>query len=141
LQAFDVISIPPKMRIPIRDREKDHTPAEAEAIRIEYQSLYNTLAREQTAFDKLQSKDPALFTDLPIDPTILEMEATFQVKQNPLSQVLIRGDSEEPEQAYSDVGREEVNKGEDGMELCSSPPRSVATIDSIAENADFISLE
>jgi hypothetical protein len=30
---------------------------------------------------------------------------------------------------------------EGGMDLCSSPPRSVVSIDSIAENADFITLE
>jgi hypothetical protein len=38
---------------------------------------------------------------------------------------------------------DEVEEGErgSGMILCSSPPISVALIDSIAENADFISLE
>jgi hypothetical protein len=69
------------------------------------------------------------------------MKATFRVKQNPLSQVLIRGDSKEPEQAYGNINKEEVNRREDGMEFCSLPPRSVATIDSIAKNANFISLE
>ena len=35
----------------------------------------------------------------------------------------------------------EEGGGDSGMVLCSSPPISVASIDSIAENADFISLE
>jgi hypothetical protein len=85
------------MRILIRDCKKDYIPAKAEAIRIRHQSLYNTLAREQAAFDKLQLEDLTLFIDLPIDPIILEIEAMFRVKQNPLSQVRIRGDLEELE--------------------------------------------
>jgi hypothetical protein len=72
---------------------------------------------------------------------ILEIEAIFRVKQNPLSQVLIRGDLEEPEQAYGDINKEEVNKREDGMEFCSLPLWFIAMINSIIENANFISLE
>jgi hypothetical protein len=57
------------------------------------------------------------------------MERQFELaSQRPLFQVQIDVDSEQEEgsQAGSDVV---------------SPPRSVATIDSIAENADFIDLE
>jgi len=35
----------------------------------------------------------------------------------------------------------EEGGGGSGIVLCSSPPISVASIDSIAENADFVSLE
>jgi hypothetical protein len=46
------------------------------------------------------------------------------VQQRPLDQVVVQVDSEEDEEAGSDV------------EL--PPPPSVASIDSIAENADFV---
>jgi hypothetical protein len=74
-----------------------------------------------------------LFTDIPIDPTILAEEQAFRVKRNPLSQVTIQGASEDIEDTDEEM--------EGGMDLCSSPPRSVVSIDSIAENANFIALE
>ena len=118
------------MWIPIRDPQKNPTLEETEAICISHQPLYDKLAQEQAEFNRLQSDDPTLFTEIPIDPAILAEEQAFQVKRNPLSQIAVRGASEELE----DVDQ-------DGMVLCSSPPRSVVSIDSIAENADFISLE
>ena len=36
---------------------------------------------------------------------------------------------------------DEEMEGGSEMDLCSSPPRLVVSIDSIAENADFIALE
>ena len=65
----------------------------------------------------------------------------FRVKQNPLSQVIIQGNLKEGEDAYSNINKEEDYRGEDVIDLCASLARLVVTIDSIAENADFISLE
>jgi hypothetical protein len=130
------IQLPPEIWIPIRDPQKNALLEEIEAIRISHQSLYDKLAQEQAEYDRLQSDDPALFTDIPIDPMILAEEQAFQVKRNPLSQIAVREASEELE----DTDQEEGGGGS-GMVLCSSPPMSVASIDSVAENADFISLE
>ena len=63
---------------------------------------------------------------------ILAEEQAFQVKRNPLSQV---------REASEEMSGVEEGGGGSGMVLCSSPPMPVALIDSIAENADFISLE
>jgi hypothetical protein len=120
---------------PIRDREKTQTAEEAENIRIAHQSLYDSVGREQAVFNQLQSEKPELFTDIPIDPTILEMEEAFRIKQNPLLCIRVRSESEEADYQEERMGY----KGEDMMELDVSPPRSVASIDSIARNANFIS--
>src|SRR5271170_8149196 len=77
------------------------------------------------------------FTEIPIDPAILAQEQAFWVKRNPLSQIAIRGASEDLEEADIEIEGEEEGVGGSRMDLCSSPPRSVASIDSIAENADF----
>ena len=130
------IQLPPEIWIPIRDPQKNPLPEEIEAIQISHQPLYDKLAQEQAEYDRLQSDDPTLFTDIPIDPAILAEEQAFRVKQNPLSQIAVREASEELE----DTDQEEGGGGS-GMVLCSSPPMSVASIDSIAENADFISFE
>jgi hypothetical protein len=113
---------------PIIDSTVNLTPAEKEALRAN-QSLYDNLERAQQEWNRVQSEDPTQFTSIAIDPAILEMERQFELaSQRPLFQVQIDVDSEQEEgsQAGSDVV---------------SPPRSVATIDSIAENADFIDLE
>jgi len=135
------IQPPPEMWIPIRDPQKNPLPEETEAIRISHQSLYDRLAQEQAEYERLQSHNPTLFTDIPIDPAILAQEQAFRVKRNPLSQIAIRGASEEIEEADQEMDEVEEGGGDSGMVLCSSPPISVASIDSIAENADFISLE
>jgi len=46
-------NIPPEMRILIKDCEKTYTLAKAKAIYIRHQLLYNSLAKEQAAFEKL----------------------------------------------------------------------------------------
>ena len=69
-----------------------------------------------------------MFTDIPIDPAILEAERQFQIQQTPLLHI----DVEEEEESGTD--------SEGGSDLASGP-RSVISIDSIAENADFVSLE
>src|SRR5271163_2108139 len=65
------IQLPPEIWIPIRDPQKNPTPEETEAIRISHQPLYDTLAREHAEYNRLQSDDPTLFTEIPIDPAIL----------------------------------------------------------------------
>jgi len=135
------IQLAPEIWIPIRDPQKNPTAEETEAIRISHQSLYDKLAQEQAEYNLLQSDDPTLFTDIPIDPAILAEEQAFQARQNPLSQIAVRGASEELEEADQEMEGIEEGEGGCGMVLCSSPPMSVASIDSIAENADFISLE
>jgi hypothetical protein len=71
------VQLPPEIWIPIRDLQKNPTPEETEAIRISLQSLYDKLALEQAEYDRLQSDDPTLFTDIPIDPAILAEEQAF----------------------------------------------------------------
>jgi hypothetical protein len=139
------VEIPPEMWIPIRDPQKNPLPEETEAIRISHQSLYDQLAQEQAEYNRLQSDDPMLFTDILIDPAILAKEQAFWVRQNPLGHIAVQEASEEQEEANQEMegveeGVEDGGEGS-GMVLCSSPPRSVASIDSIAENADFISFE
>jgi hypothetical protein len=111
------------MWVPIRDPQKNPTFAEKEALRAN-QSLYDAAELAQQEWNESRSENPADFTDIPIDPTILDGERQFQVRQRPLDQVVVQVDSEEDEEAGSDV------------EL--PPPPSVASIDSIAENADFV---
>jgi hypothetical protein len=76
-----------------------------------------------------------LFTNILIDSAILAEEQAFKVKRNPLSQVTIQGASENIEDT------DEEMEGSSEIDSCSSPPGSVVSIDSIAENADFIALE
>jgi hypothetical protein len=66
--------IPPELLIPIRDPQNEPTENELEAIRIKHQSLYNKVAKEQAEFDRVQAEDPAIFTNIPIDPEVLASE-------------------------------------------------------------------
>jgi hypothetical protein len=134
------VEIPPETWIPIRDPQKNPLPEETEAIRISHQSLYDQLAQAQAEYDQLQSDDPTLFTDIPIDPAILAEEQAFWVRQNPLRQIPEEQEEANQEMEGVEDGVEDGGEGS-GMVLCSSPPISVASIDSIAENADFISFE
>lgn len=95
----------------------------------------------------------------PIDPAILEMETAFRIKKNPLSQMrIVQSDDEEEEPEInreimgipsSPLGRmnlQDSDGDEEGermdVDLVSSPPRSVATIDSFeGRNQDFIAFE
>jgi hypothetical protein len=121
------ISLPDHIWNPIRDPEKDPTPAERDALRAN-QSLYDAVECAQAEWNRVQSENPAVFTDIPIDPMILEAEQQFKISQRPLNQLVI------------DLEEEEGSRSEGGSDIV-SPPRSVISIDSIAENADFISLE
>jgi hypothetical protein len=90
------------------------------------QSLYDAVETAQKEWDRVQSENPLVFTDIPIDPAILEAERQFQIQQTP--------------GLHIDV--EEEGSGTNGEESdLASTPRSVISIDSIAENADFVSLE
>jgi hypothetical protein len=120
------ISIPNYIWNPIRDPQKESTPAERDALRAN-QSLYDAVERAQQEWHRVQSENPTEFTSIPIDPTILEAERQFQIQRRPLNQVVINLE-------------EEGSESEGGSDIV-SPPRSVISIDSITENADFISLE
>ena len=139
------IIIPPELLILIRDPQTEPTESELKAIRIKHQSLYNKVAKEQAEFDRIQAEDPAIFTDIPIDPAILVSEQAYRVKGNPLSQLYIRAISEESRGSDKEV--EEVQEGINGrvsreeVVLYSLPPRSVISTDLIAQNADFVALE
>jgi hypothetical protein len=128
-QALGIYT-PPKMWIPIRDPQKNPTSDEKEALRAN-QGLYDTLATSQIEYEKLQSEDPALFTDIPIDPAILIEEQAFRVQHSgPLAAIQLDSEEDNVEDEGSGVDKETV-----------SPPRSVVSIDSIAENADFVSFK
>lgn len=94
--------------------------------------MYNELARVQQEYDTLQSEDPTLFTSIPIDPAILEEEQQFRVQtKGALSAIQLDSDEED----RADGGRSEACEEDD---MVSSPPQSVISIDSIAQNADFV---
>jgi hypothetical protein len=67
-----------------------------------------------------------VFTDIPIDPAILEAERQFQIQQTPMLHIDVEEESGTDSEGRSDLA---------------STPRSVISIDSIAENANFVSLE
>jgi hypothetical protein len=122
------IELPASIWDPIIDPTVNLTSVKKEPLRAN-QSLYDNLEPAQQEWNRVQSEDPTQFTSIAIDPAILEMERQFELaSQRSLFQVQIDVDSEQEE--GSQAGSNVV-----------SPPRSVATIDSIAENADFIELE
>ena len=121
-------SISDSMWVPIRDPQKNPTAAETEALRAN-QSLYEALEHAQQEWDVSRSEDPADFTAIPIDPTVLEDERQFQVRQR-LDQVVLEVDSEEYEEEGSDV-----------ESPLPSPLPSAGSIDLIAGNANFVALE
>jgi hypothetical protein len=83
------------------------------------------------ALKEAYSEDSSKFTDISVDPAILEYKRQFKIRQKePLNQMIISLNDEEEE--------EEESSGDD---LASSPSRSVISLDSIAENADFVLLE
>lgn len=119
------VDINPLIQIPVRDSKKNPTTAKREALRT-YQLLYNATTIAQQEQDASQSKNPTDFTSIPIEPSILYHKQQFQLQQAPLSQVVIQVDKEEEEEEGSDI---------------ETLPRSVASLDSIAQNTDFIALE
>ena len=81
------------------------------------------LERAQQEWNESRSEDPADFTTIPIDPTVLDDERQFQVRQR-FDQVVMEVDSEEDE--------EETNV-ESPL-----PSPSAGSIDLIAGNAFFV---
>jgi hypothetical protein len=65
--------------------------------------LYNHLEQTQKAWNEAYSDNPSEFTDIPIDPTILEYERQFQIlRKGPLNQLLIYVDTQEEDGSGSD---------------------------------------
>jgi len=144
------VHIPPERLVPIRDREKQQTAEEAELVRMEHQALYDKVSSEQDYLDELRVRELASFSEIPLDPEMLALQEDFRVKKNPLSCIRYESDEVKEEDngyipssplgqmALGDGDREEEG-GINGMDLCSSPPRSVATIDSFDQrNQDFL---
>ena len=144
-QGIHVIDIPMAKMIPVRDRENAPTAQELEEIEIRLQPWKDTLAIEQAAYDDTVAKDLSKFgpADMLIDPLILEAERAFEVRRNPLARILI-DEEDEPESMIpsSPLARIalDVKDEVDAMDLTSSPPRSVASVDSFTGNHDFIAL-
>ena len=123
-------TIPDHMWTTIRDRQKEPTAEEMETDRITLQSLHDAVAQAQEDKEHAYTMNPTSFTSVPIDPLILEEERQFKLSQRGGLQAIMPVDSEEEED-------EEGEGSDDGME----DYRSVVSSDSIAENADFVSLE
>jgi hypothetical protein len=121
--------IPPLTWVPIRDRQKEPTAAEEESRQIALQSLREAVGKAERDREEAYTTNPISLTPIPIDPTILQAEREFRISQRGL-QLNILVDNSEEEQSDTSMGESE---GED--------QRSIATIDSIAENADFISFD
>jgi hypothetical protein len=101
------------------------TPQDQEALRPN-QSLFDNVTCAQLEWDRVQSEDYAEFTSIPIDPMIIQEEQAFILCWRPTCDIPIDSDSD----------------GEtEGSDIVVSPPRSVMSIDSIAENADFIAFD
>jgi hypothetical protein len=129
--------IPVALQEPIRDPEKNPLPEELEAVCVGGIGLYEELARLEKEAERVKSDDPELFTGIPIDPEILAMEHKFKLAQRKgIAQVVVADEGESDEEDKEDSEGSSV--GDDN--IVSSPPRSVASIDSIQENADFVQL-
>jgi hypothetical protein len=128
--------IPITSQKPIRDPEKNPLLKELEAIRIKGIILYKELARLEKEAERVKSDDPEIFTGISIDPEIIAMEHKFKLTQRKrLSQVIVADEDDLDEEESSS---EESLVGDD--DIISSPPRSITSIDSIQENADFIQI-
>ena len=112
------------MQVLIRDPKKNLTPAEREAL-CANQSLYDAVEIVQQEWDTSQSGNSIYFIAIPIDQSILDDERQFQVRQRPLDQLVIQVDKEEEEE-------EEEGSNTKSLALL------VVSLDSIAQNADFI---
>jgi hypothetical protein len=118
------------MWIPVRNRQKELTTTKTEDRQIALQSLYKAVGKAQRDKNEAYAANPISFTPVPIDPTILQEEREFRLSQRGGLQLTIPVDNSE-EEGGDNGARESEDKYQ----------RSVATIDSIAENADFVGLE
>lgn len=126
------------LSIPIRDPQNEPTREEQEEVRLRLLPFLERVAQEQLRYDQAQAEDPSFFIDdapeIIIDPEILQQEHVLIKKRNPLSNLTIQVDNRESDDEIEPLG----GKGNrEGIVICSSPPRSVASINSIAHNANF----
>jgi hypothetical protein len=120
---------------PIWDPKKNPLLEELKVVRIRSIGLYEELARLKAEAERVKSDDPKVFTTIPIDPKILEMEHKFKMAQKKgISQVLVAIDEVEEEDLDNEDSEGSSVRDNDII----SPPRSVVSIDLIQENADFI---
>jgi hypothetical protein len=133
------VYIPITSQEPIRDPEKNPLLEEQEAVRIGGLGLYEELARLEQEAERVKSDAPEVFTGIPIDPDILAMEYKFKLAQRKIISQVVVADKEDSDDSDEEGSSSEGSSvGDDN--IVSSPPRSVASIDSIQENADFIQL-
>jgi hypothetical protein len=116
------------MWVPIRDRQKEPTATETENRQIALQSLRKAIGKAQRDWDEVYTINTMSSTPLSIDPTILQEEHKLKLSERGGLQVnILVEDSEEG--------------GDNGASECENGyQRSVASLDSIAQNADFESL-
>ena len=122
--------IPIASQEPIRDPEKDPLPEEIETVRIGGLGLYEELVRLEKEAERVKSDDPEVFTTIPIDPEILEIEQKFKLAQRKGISEVIVGDEEDLDDSDKEGSDSEGSLVRDD-DIVSSPPRSVASIDSI----------
>ena len=121
--------IPSEIWIPIRDCHKEPTAAETENWQIALQSLREVVTQAERDWEEAYTINPISLTPIPIDPVILRDEKEFQLSQQGGLGFTIKVDKL-------------AKEGKDsGAESEGDYQQSVATIDSTAENADFVSLE
>jgi hypothetical protein len=122
-------TIPALMWIPVRDRQKEPTAAKTKDRRIALQSLREAIRKAQRDRDNAYATNPISFAPIPIDLAILQEEHEFRLSQRGGLQLTIPVDNSE------DEGGDSAKDSKDKYQ------RSVAILDSIAENADFVSLK
>ncbi|KAG4430029.1 hypothetical protein IFR05_014489 [Cadophora sp. M221] len=150
LKAGTITVISAELLLPIRDREKAPTDEEKERDSMRLLPLQDAVAHEKLALETETGKTLIDYAgDMPIDPQILEAERTFIIRQNPLAAIQIGSsddsDIEDMVPPSSPLGRMTVKDEEegdrdieDGMAICKSPARSIASIDSIQGQDDFV---
>ena len=122
--------IPIASQEPIRDPEKNPLPKELKAVYIRGIGLYKELARLKSEAKRVKSDDPEIFTTIPINPKILAMEHKFKLAQRKgISQVLVVVNKVKQKEDLDNKNNKGSSVRDDN--IVSSPPRSVASIDSI----------
>jgi hypothetical protein len=79
------VHIPPERLLPLRDRQKEPTVEEHEAIQIELISLVSKVATEQDYLDQVRARELESFSEIPIDPAIMAVQEQFRINRNPLT--------------------------------------------------------
>jgi hypothetical protein len=134
--------------IPIRDPEKQPNSEEMENL-MAPQSMRDAVAFAKHEQEKVASNNISVFTDTEIKPEILQLEEQFKLRQRGgISYNLVLSDTVEEEdqdlkqgEASSSSICSVVNLDSDSnydSDATLSPPRSVASIDSIRGNDRFL---